>query len=267
MLVATGKVGAVGQPSGNVILPDTLIAISAMTTAPSGNDVVIINNVIRTLSHSGIWQRMGMFQVQAAHASQAACVDWKVPTRIASPINSPTFTANQGYTGNSGTMYLDSGYNPSLDPNVTQNSFSMGVFYWNDLTAVSTIELGNTNSSYGGRNISNLQTARVNASTSFNASTTITASGSRGAHAVSRINSTTCRFYNEGVAVGSDVANSSVGVSNENMFICARNTAGTPVSFTGRTVSAVWAGATFTDAEQLIIANALNAYMTAKGYV
>ena len=44
-------------------------------------------------------------------------------------VNSPTFTASQGYTGNDVNSYLESNFNPSIGTNkYTRNSCSFGVY-------------------------------------------------------------------------------------------------------------------------------------------
>ena len=56
------------------------------------------------------------------------------PTSPATPSGSPTFTANQGYTGGSGKN-IDSGFNPATAPSPKIGATSACIFAWTDQTA------------------------------------------------------------------------------------------------------------------------------------
>lgn len=60
-------------------------------------------------------------------------------------VNSPTFTANQGYTGNGTTSYLDTNYNPSTGGvKFTINNASFGAYSTSIATTISVLMGGGT---------------------------------------------------------------------------------------------------------------------------
>ena len=64
-------------------------------------------------------------------------------------VNSPTFTANQGYTGNGTTSYLNSNYNTSIDGvKFTRNNCSYGGYFTLNIDAAK-VEMGASNSGGG----------------------------------------------------------------------------------------------------------------------
>jgi hypothetical protein len=53
----------------------------------------------------------------------------KPTSTMITPVNAPTFTANQGYNGNDVNSYLESNFNPTVGTNkFTRNSCSFGVY-------------------------------------------------------------------------------------------------------------------------------------------
>lgn len=88
-------------------------------------------------------------------------------------VNSPTFTANEGFTGNGSNMYINTRWNPSVHgSNWTQNSASVTIYSRsnvdeNDFTGATegghfvALQLRNSNNSYGYIN-SNSATAKAN---------------------------------------------------------------------------------------------------------
>lgn len=115
-------VGAVAYES------ETTTLVAAFSNAPTTARKNLINATIKTLKSSGIWAKMDAFYVFAAADSQAALINWKSPgTFDATTVNSPTFTADRGFTG-SGSAYVRSHFTPSTAGGVfTQNSAHISV--------------------------------------------------------------------------------------------------------------------------------------------
>jgi hypothetical protein len=83
---------------------------AAVQTA--GNDLVV------ALKAAGIWAKRDVLFVFATNGdANFACIDWKNPsdTTNATRVNdfALTFTANQGFTGNGTSSFIDTNYNPS----------------------------------------------------------------------------------------------------------------------------------------------------------
>jgi hypothetical protein len=97
-------------------------------TAPSAAQQTLQNTLVEDLKTAGVWDKLDLFYVFATDGdSDYATLNWKAPSSFqATKTNSPTFTANEGFA-QSGTAYLDSGYNLLTDgTNYTQDD--MGVF-------------------------------------------------------------------------------------------------------------------------------------------
>jgi hypothetical protein len=102
---------------------------NAFTTPPSTTRKGHINTLVLALKAANIWTTLDALYVMAAADSQAAKINWKQPgTYNLTEVNSPTFTADQGFTGdNSGVKYL-SGPNQDTLTKYLQNDASM--FAW-----------------------------------------------------------------------------------------------------------------------------------------
>lgn len=90
---------------------------AAMSVQPSNARKAVIDAFIRGLKSDGIWSLLDGCHILAAHDEQAARVDIKTPSRVATKGGAPVFTVDRGYTGSavaSGTSdYIDTGFNPS----------------------------------------------------------------------------------------------------------------------------------------------------------
>ncbi len=112
MLTQQGLIKTVLSPPGFCIEAKRVIA--AMQTQPSIVRQRLINDCIVALKAAGVWTLLDGVSVFAAHTKQAALLNWANPgTYDFSEVNSPTFTVNQGYTGNGTNAYLSTSYNLS----------------------------------------------------------------------------------------------------------------------------------------------------------
>ena len=89
------------------------------------------NRLMLGLKSSGAWAKLDLFYVLATNATSAtdALVNWKSGFPTGTLINSPTFTANQGFTGNGGNAYIDTNFDPTTSGvNYTQDNASRYFF-------------------------------------------------------------------------------------------------------------------------------------------
>ena len=97
-------------------------------TAPSAAQQTLQNTLVEDLKTAGVWDKLDLFYVFATDGDgDYATLNWKAPSSFQlTKTNSPTFTTNEGFA-QSGTAYLDSGYNLLTDgTNYTQDD--AGVF-------------------------------------------------------------------------------------------------------------------------------------------
>ena len=86
-------------------------------TLPSSGQQTLQNQLVLDLKASGAWAGMSIFYNMATDGdSDFAGINWVDPNNFElTPINSPTFTTNSGFTGNGTSMVLDTGFVPSTD--------------------------------------------------------------------------------------------------------------------------------------------------------
>ena len=96
-------------------------------TLPSPSQQVLQETLIADLKTAGVWDKLDLFYVFATDGDgDYATLNWKTPASFQlTKTNSPTFTTNEGFA-QSGTAYLDSGYDLSTDgTNYTQDDAGM----------------------------------------------------------------------------------------------------------------------------------------------
>lgn len=122
---------SVATPSSNETETDALLA--RMTVAPSSTREAVINNTIKDLKDAGLWNKLDLLYVFAAHDAQASLLNWKGASFNATNYDS-TFSADWGYgetTGNSpdSPPGLGTGWNSQSDAvQFTDNSMHIGVW-------------------------------------------------------------------------------------------------------------------------------------------
>jgi hypothetical protein len=102
---------AAAAPRGAGLDPDAAAAFAAMSAPPDAKHAQAAETLIRGLKADGLWSLIDSLFLLAAHDPQAARVDIRKPTRVASAVNSPTFTVDEGYTFDGATNYLATGFN------------------------------------------------------------------------------------------------------------------------------------------------------------
>ena len=85
------------------------------------------NELVRSLKLAGIWTKLDTFAMFATDGSEDfALIDW-VNLNQYTAFNAPTFTANQGYTGDGVSAYVGSTFDASTLPLPRRTSSSFGV--------------------------------------------------------------------------------------------------------------------------------------------
>lgn len=187
-----GAVGRVGRPTRAGIFGPARAWANACTTKPSGDRLALNSRAMRKLHSSGLWAKLDMYMPLAAGEdasdSQPSRVDWRNPSRVATAVNAPTYTANFGFTFN-GTNYLNTNFNVSTAANFSQDSACFGAW--------SLEQNGNNSSGVGAwdgsdgltlaprQASSDRTTARVNQS-DFNRSVNGTVTDGRGFYCITR---------------------------------------------------------------------------------
>ena len=115
--------------------PDYQAVLNYATTQgyplPSSGQQIKQNQLLLDLKTASVWSKLDTFAVFATDGnSDFALIDWKRLTDYTA-FNSPTFTADQGFTGNGTSAYIDTNFDPSTSGvNYTLNDASISI--WNN---------------------------------------------------------------------------------------------------------------------------------------
>lgn len=107
-------------------------------TLPSASQQIIQNNLVLSLKAGGIWTKLDVLYIFANNGgSNFATLNWKAPTLYQSSlIDTPTFTINEGFTGNGTSSYIDTNFNPATQGvNYTLNDASRYAYVFTGSTA------------------------------------------------------------------------------------------------------------------------------------
>lgn len=133
LVTATDAVGYTSVASNSLYIYDydyfiNVYAWTGYTTEPQSH---YQNRLMLGIKSSGAWAKLDLFYVFAtwATSASAALVDWKSGFSSGTLVNGPTFTANQGFTGNAFDAYIDTNFDPTTSGvNYTQNNASRYFF-------------------------------------------------------------------------------------------------------------------------------------------
>ncbi len=239
-----------------IFADETNTLLATFTTQPSFLRKTQIDQLIVTLKTTGVWAKLDMFYLLAAGDTQSAGINWKNPGQYTlTAYNSPTFTADRGYTGDLGTMYLDTNAPTNGLTYFTRNSAHMG--YWqrtNDAVADNDMGVyGIATTRIRNYNAGNAVAGRLHDATSG----IFTSASGTGHTLINRSAAAARQFYHNAVSVGTDTVTSTVDPSSNNMNILRADT-----SYSGNQISCAHAGGSLTSQNVTDLYNALNVYMT-----
>jgi hypothetical protein len=100
-------------------------ATSLGYTLPSSGQQVKQSKFLADLKAAGVWAKLDTFAMFANDGgSNFGLIDWK-RLSLYTAVNSPTFTTNEGFTGNGTSSYIDTNFNPATSgTNYVQNDAS-----------------------------------------------------------------------------------------------------------------------------------------------
>jgi hypothetical protein len=126
MFIAIANAIGVNRASGVKYDSDYQAVLNYATTQgytlPSDGQKLLQNQLVIDLKAGGIWNKLDTFANFATDgSSDFALIDWK-RLSLYTAVNSPTFTINEGFTGNGTSSYIDTNF----------NAFNNGVQYTQD---------------------------------------------------------------------------------------------------------------------------------------
>jgi hypothetical protein len=118
-------------------------------TLPSSGQQILQNQLVVDLKNAGVWSKLDTFGVFATDGdSDFALIDW-IRLSDYTAVNSPTFTTDEGFTGNGTSAYIDTNFDLSnLTTKLITNQQNISTGVWvrtvNELSTK--VILGNTSS-------------------------------------------------------------------------------------------------------------------------
>lgn len=244
--------------------------VAAMSSQPDDTRKALIDTLFTnlksgTVNATNTLAELDLLYLLAAHDSQAARLNAITPASFAlTAVNSPTFTADQGYASNGTSSYLDTGFSLETDgTNYILNDAHISIWSRTDQQDAG-VDIGARDGSGDDesnviiRNASDQGFARLNTDDIVD---NVSVTNSSGHFLGVRTNSTQSSLYRNGAIVGSAWNANSGAETNSDCFICARNTAGTPGNYTTRQYSIASVGGGMTANQIADFYAALNAYI------
>jgi hypothetical protein len=259
------SLGKIGSTEVSDIIPEYQAILNYATTQgytlPSLNQQVKQNQLLSDLVFYGIWDKLDTFAVFATDAedslgsgtSNFALIDWKRLSQLTA-VNSPTFTTNQGFTGNGSSSYLNTNFQPLTNKvNISLNSASFGAYFYSNAIqdkgfGAIGFYLNPTTATVSG--VSLIRSIFIGPGVNGGIH-----SGRQGFFQVNRKNSTEVNHIKNGTDLGAFLSNSN-SIINTNLYLLAYNTG----EFATDQISMYFAGSSLYD-ERLNFSNSWNTYI------
>jgi hypothetical protein len=240
--------------------PAAAALIGRMTSAPEVARVAAIDALVRALKAGGIWAKLDLLYLMAAHDEQAARRNWMGDAFNLAAVNVPGFVADRGFTGDGATSYLDTGFQPGVSAGAGgQDDNHLGVWCRTNASSAG-FDIAATNHTLNANNAGN-----VNSRNMAGATDVVGGVATSVGHTLhSRSGGAGYAVYRNGAVLGTVVRASSAPAA-ASLFVCARNASGTPSSFGTRQIAAAHAGSALNATEAATMHAALSAYLTSVG--
>jgi hypothetical protein len=230
---------------------------SRFADEPDTDRKVLMNDLIVALKTAGVWAKLDAFYVLAAADAQSSLLNWVSASYNLTTVNAPTFVADQGYTGNGTTSYLDTGFNPTTapSPKFTQNSAHLGLWSRTNLPngAADSQDAGSANA-YIGRSVAVAGRALGRPNTSAGQQF---GDGAYPGHAVwARSAAAVWESYAQGVDAGGGTTASAAPTNSTLAVLRSRDG-----NFGANQIASVHVGSNLSAGEVLATYSALNAYL------
>lgn len=224
--------------------PDAELYFSYLTPQPSAAYKSAITTLVQQLKADNNWNYFDRLWIFATEVQQHATISLKNPSSTAViEVGTPTWTINQGYTGNALNMYLRLGLAPSAATLFTQNSASYGN-YCRTNTATATAEMGcrdaaGANSAVINNKWSdNISYCNINSGGSAN----VAVASSLGLFSVRRTTANAIFLNRNGVQIATNAATASTGRSSREMYALGFNNNGALSTPTAKQLSMCYMG-------------------------
>lgn len=231
------------------------------TTQPDATRKGHIDTCIRALKTAGVWAKLdGLWNIWA-HDEQGGQRNWVQDAYNLTPVNSPTFTVDRGYTGNGTNAYIETNFSRTAGgTNFSRNSASFSGWSRTELAASSSRYLiGNSTAAemfIRPRSGSNNLEVRPNTNL---AGLIVASTSSVGHFSVNRSGASAAELYRDGVQVDTSTDASAALSASEFWFLRSST------FHSAYQIGFAHIGGSLTSAEQTALYDAVNAYRAAIG--
>jgi len=249
--------------------PEVDTYISGLATPLSAGQVTKLNTFVKALKTGlGITNLSDAFDtiyLLAGETAESSLRNLAKNAHYAQAVNSPTFTALEGFTSNMSSSYINTNYNPSTEGvRFTQNSASFGVYSRSNADHLSVNDCGAVDGNNNGVSMTMRTTGATQQRLNSELGTHTVIADSLGLQIASRLNATTFKDYRNKSTMQTSPVNSAAPV-NLNLYTLCRNSNGTAALFTVRQQALLFTARGISDAERDVIVDAVEAYMDSNG--
>lgn len=236
----------------------------------SGLFIYNLSVMVKQLKANGTWNLLDRFFLFATEFQDQARVCLKSLKRL-SEVNSPNWIANQGYSGNGTTAYLNSNYTMSTQGvNYTLNNCSMGVYSRTNIAGsyvdMGSYDAGGARRAYLYIRRSDLVDKSVSAFNTLtdNSASAPTVTDSRGLFSLVRTISTAYATYKNGTSIGGSTLTANALTTNSNFILGLNTSVATLSTPSVRQISMAYFGSG--NINQLNFYNVFQSFATKQGF-
>ena len=200
-------------------------AIAQGYTLPSSSQQILQNQLLVDLKSAGIWDKLDTFANFATDgSSDFALIDWKRLTQYTA-VNSPTFTANQGFKGNGTSSYIDTNFTPSTNGVNYQLNNASRFFYGFDALNGARFEgnLDGTNNMRYANFVLGFDNIKINSGVSNLMNLGFQYNLSSEMKSIHRTSSTDIMLYNGKIGESRNLTSANLPTSNQTLFRVGTN--------------------------------------------
>jgi len=243
--------------------------VAAFTTEPSDADKRYYDTFIGALKFANIYSKIDAGWWLGGPDAQSSRLNFKNPGSLTlGLVNSPSFTAYRGFTGDGSTSYLTTGYNPSsFGGQYTLNSAHLAIYSRTSALVANGCDIGARVSGSDDQALVFLRSSGDLASFRLNqdgAGTAVSNTDASGLFVVRRSASNAEALFRNGSSIGTDTTTTNA-IPNLAWFIGACNQNGSAAFFTNRQLLFACAGASLTDQNITDLNAAVAAFATSIG--
>jgi hypothetical protein len=251
---------------GNLFDPATNVLLAALTGIYDDTRKFNIDTLIRALKTAGVWSTYDVLCIAGLNSADSL-INWKNPgTFNSSLVNSPSFTADRGFTGNGTSSYINTNFNPvTAGGNFSLNSAHLGLYCRTDSNPALARDMGARTAFNSDESVLILQeTGNAFAGLNSNGVDGGASGDSDGYWSSSRTASNAVVLIRNGSGFASSSRTSSA-MPNLNIYVGAVNSSGSPLGYTARQYTAWSIGGGLTGTQLADEYTVIQAYMTAIG--